>query len=294
MRNVKAILNFSKSRNSENCETSWFIDKISCPNGTIKKNFESDPVQVLIQDLRGREHEVRLDETGFQPINFPTLVDTNVLLEGGDAVRDHYYKEIESLLKQVTGANRIVIFHHSIRHSQRTVYEEPLHRAPALRVHVDQTPVSADARIRLHAPNGPPYQRAQIINVWRPIKDTVYDYPLALADFRTLDVERDLVKTELRFPPWLDDKETFSVKYNPNQKWYYWSRMTPNEVLIFKCYDSQSQKLASFNASVGADNLSLLRDVSGLAPHSAFLDEEGEASGIKRQSIEVRALAFHD
>ena len=44
--------------------------------------------------------------------------------------------------------------------------------------------------------------RAQIINVWRPLRGPVYDTPLAFADYRSVSVESDLRPSELRYRDW--------------------------------------------------------------------------------------------
>ena len=66
---------------------------------------------------------------------------------------------------------------------------------------------------------------------------------------------------------------TFSVKYNPDHKWYYLSNQTPEEVTLIKCYDSEV-------------------DRARLTPHSAFLDETSPKDAPHRESIEIRALVF--
>lgn len=69
---------------------------------------------------------------------------------------------------------------------------------------------------------------------------------------------------------------TFSVKYNPDHKWYYLSNQTPDEVTLIKCYDSKV-------------------DRARLTPHSAFPDAVWSTEkDPQRESIEVRALVFSD
>ena len=64
-------------------------------------------------------------------------------------------------------------------------------------VHIDQTPTSAVSRIYKHVsstelPNLIT-QRFQIINLWRPLSIPATTHPLALCDFRSLEVETDVV-----------------------------------------------------------------------------------------------------
>ena len=141
-------------------------------------------------------------------------------------------------------------------------------------VHVDQTKESATSRVYRHVPDDADElvkHRFQIINLWRPIAHPAYDWPLALCDYRTVDRARDLVPTALKYPE--RDGQTFSVKYNPNHKWYYLSNQTPDEVTLIKCYDSEV-------------------DRARLTPHSAFPDASSPAEAPHRESIEIRALVF--
>ena len=76
--------------------------------------------------------------------------------------------------------------------------------------------------------------RFQIINLWRPINHAAWDWPLALCDYRSIDVQKDLVPTTLRYPD--RDGETLSVRYNPNHKWKYLKGMEPDEFVLIKWY----------------------------------------------------------
>lgn len=67
--------------------------------------------------------------------------------------------------------------------------------------------------------------------------------------------------------------ETYSVKYNPNHRWYYLSNQTPEEVTLIKCYDSEI-------------------DRARLTPHTAFTDPTSPPDAPQRESIEVRVLVF--
>jgi len=219
------------------------------------------------------------------------------ILSSSDAeIEKVYYPEVEALIKKYTGASRVVFFDHTVRRTKAVLSEvtDPANRQPVLRAHVDQTPASAHKRVTRHVQPPQPFKRFQLINVWRPLVNTVYDYPLAVCDFNTVDVVEDLIPTTLVYPPPTPNGETYSVKHNPNQVWWYWGEMTPDDVLLLKCYDSASRALTKVKES-GADVPEAeLRDVAGLTPHTAFFNAEGAKKGIKRQSIEVRALVFYD
>ena len=66
--------------------------------------------------------------------------------------------------------------------------------------------------------------------------------------------------------------ETAQVQATNNHRWYYASKMIPEEALVFKQYDSKRDGRAR------------------QTPHSGFQCEDD--SGPPRQSIEVRCLLF--
>jgi len=106
--------------------------------------------------------------------------------------------------------------------------------------------------------------------VWRPIR-TISKDPLTVADGSTVR-DSDLVPTKLIYPD--REGETYSVRANPDIKWYYRYAQTPDLVTLIKCFDSKTD--------------GRVRRV----PHSAFVNPE-TAHEAGRESIEIRALVFH-
>jgi len=261
------------------------------------KNFDTIPVSSVIYDIRGQENQTHIDKTGFQAITSPSTFSSEFILSATDAeIENSYFPEVEELIKKQTGASRVIFFDHTIRRPKSEQAEGEYLRAPVLRAHVDQSPGASHRRVLRHDVPAKPWRRFQIINVWRPLKNTVYDYPLAVCDFNSVDVTKDLVATNLIYPPPRPIGETYSVKHNENLVWWYWSEMTSENVLFLKCYDSASRELTKVKIEDGGAEVieSELRDVAGLTPHTAFLHEEGAKKGIGRYSIEVRTLVFYD
>ena len=67
-----------------------------------------------------------------------------------------------------------------------------------------------------------------------------------------------------------------TVTFDPEHRWYYVPEMTADEVLLLKCYDSKTDGRARF------------------ASHTAFTDPTTPPNAPPRESIELRALVFHD
>jgi hypothetical protein len=96
--------------------------------------------------------------------------------------------------------------------------------------------MSTISRIRRHfpAPDVPKLleRRFQIINLWRPIAVPAVDWPLAVCDCRSFDLEKDSFQVALIFPERKGDN--LGVKYNENHKWKYLHGMTPEEIVLIK------------------------------------------------------------
>jgi hypothetical protein len=240
-------------------------------DGSPRTNVVPEPHTLPIQDIRTGDHTFSLDHEGFAVVRQPTSVDFSDEAQ----IRDTYYAEAERLLKQVTGADRVFIFDHTLRRRIPGVDDNrdgP--RQPATRVHVDHTAQSGPQRVRDFLPDEADELlkgRVQVINLWRPINHPVYDAPLAVADAATVPFS-DLVPSDLVYPDRVG--ETYNVTFNPDHRWYYVKEQTPDEVLFLKCYDSRT-------------------DVARFAPHTAFLVPDAPADAPTRESIELRTFVFH-
>jgi hypothetical protein len=72
-------------------------------------------------------------------------------------------------------------------------------------------------------------------SVWRSLLPVVEDNPFALLDPFSV-VEEDLVETDR--VSLISLGRMYNVKYNRDQKWYWLSKQTSDEVAIFVCFDS--------------------------------------------------------
>jgi hypothetical protein len=143
------------------------------------------------------------------------------------------------------------------------------------RVHVDHTAKSGPQRVRDLIPDEADELlkgRVQVINLWRPIRGPLQDFPLAVCDAGSVRSE-DLVPSDLVYPHRVG--EIYQVLNNPSHRWYYAPEMQTNEALLLKCFDSKTDGRARF------------------APHSAFSDPTVPSDAAPRESIEVRTLVFH-
>ncbi|KAG1883577.1 hypothetical protein F4604DRAFT_1575657 [Suillus subluteus] len=240
-------------------------------------NWTQEPHDMQVEDVRGKEELYKLDSAGFQ---YGREAAKHASFLNDDEIQREYYPESIDLIKRVTGATNVVIFDHTIRRRRPgEPGDNPQKRQPVSSVHVDQTTPSSISRVRRHLPptEVPSLlrRRFQIINIWRPISHAAVDWPLALCDFRSVDVEKDLIPVALLFPD--REGETFGVKYNSNHQWKYMKAMTPEEFVLIKCFDSIQDG-----------------SVARLTPHTGFQDPKTPEGTPLRESIELRALVFYD
>ncbi|KAF9218492.1 hypothetical protein BS17DRAFT_770688 [Gyrodon lividus] len=245
--------------------------------GERGRNWSTEEHTVVVENVRGKEHNYTLDTAGFQFVKKPAK---HTQFVDEDDIKAQYYPESSALLKEVTGASRVVLFDHTVRrHRPGGSETDETKRQPVAQVHVDQTPESATARVHRHLPSFEAEslvkKRFQIINLWRPIAHPSIDYPLALCDYRMVDREKDLVPVALIYPD--REGETFGVKYNETHRWKYQREMGTDEVVLIKCYDSSKDK-----------------DVAVFTPHTGFRDPTAPKDAPLRESIELRALVFYD
>jgi hypothetical protein len=235
--------------------------------GVPQRNWRDDWQAVTLHDLRGSETKFSLDNNAFD--TYSNVPSAEYAFTDDAQIKSVYYPEVEKLLlDNVQGAQRVVLFDHTIRRPTGN-------RNPVTRVHIDQTPSSAAERVKLHLGDEAPALlrgRFRIINVWRPLNGPVMAFPLAVADSQTVE-DADLIPIEHRYPD--RNGQTAAVRYNAGQKWYYWSGMRNEDRLLLKCYDSDE--------TVGA---------WGRVPHTAFEDPRTPEGAVGRESIEVRALVF--
>ncbi len=242
------------------------------PPGIPQQSGRYDQHTMPIYNGRDILGQLSLDEQGFILHQHETKV---VNFYDAQEVKAVYYPEIIELVKEVTGAVKVVVFDHNVRCAPMAERGENDARKPGKIVHNDYTLKSGPQRVRDLLEAGEAEERLQHrfaqINVWRPIQGPVQESPLALCNAQSM-VQQDFVATELRFPH--RTGETYRITFNPNHCWFYFPKMQRNEVVFIKGYDSMEDGRARFTG------------------HSAFDDPTSSADAPARESIEVRTLLF--
>jgi hypothetical protein len=235
-----------------------------------------EPHKVRIHDARPIERSFSIERNGFELLQRSTAV-TN--FSNIEQLKNVYYPEIERLIKERTGAERVLIFGPALRTDSPTRGADV--RQPATAPHVDYSEKMVRHFIRDFVGDLEEERlsgrRFMLINVWRPLR-TVERSPLALCDAATVD-RRDLVlayvKGSVASKPGEEPlvSEGYNVFFNPAQRWYYFPRLRADEILMFRLCDSDASAIQ-------------------LTAHTAFEDPTSAADAAYRQSFEIRTIAI--
>ncbi|GAA5901896.1 hypothetical protein JCM6882_008703 [Rhodosporidiobolus microsporus] len=241
----------------------------------------------------GLSAEELLDERGFAAAVHASEHGTVENLSSVEGT-EKYLEESKELFRTLLGATKVIAWNSVIRandesgipdvkQTQQQKVEEAKPpsshiKATAGFAHVDQDDVYARTIIKRAAGDDvfERYSRLQIINLWRPLRERVTNRPLAVSDFRTMNLEEDIFRMAGSYGT------AYSVAHSPNQRWSYISHQKPSEVLMLRCYDSNMGKNgeALFSGHVACDVLN-----------------EPKLEGVKevpRMSVEVRLIVLHE
>ena len=201
---------------------------------------------VVVRNARLLDPAPTLASHGFQLLRAPTNLD----LLDTDVVRGAFYGECRQLLRRATGCAEVRGGAHEYRNGfggqsgARGVKPTPNGSggAYAQGIHADMSPAVEDRFMRLV----PDERHFESINIWRSaIPETVFTMPLALCDMRSV-AERDIV--------FGDGQNTGDIRqytkvvdqrliHGAHQRWYYFPHLAPDEVLLFRQYDTRQEAL---------------------------------------------------
>ena len=193
-----------------------------------------------------------------------------------DAVKQRFYAEAVAFVQANTGAKRVVIFDHTIRKRLPADLsaQTTINRPAVLLVHSDYTVASGPQRVRDIVPDDAEdllTRRVAFFNVWKSLRDPVEELPLAICD-ATSQNEGDMLRMELKYRE--RTGEIYVMRHAESHRWTYFPGMTAADALLFKTYESESDGRARF---VG---------------HTAFEDPNMKPDARRRESIEIRTMAF--
>lgn len=236
-----------------------------------KRTGKYQEYKVTIHDGRVIAKELSLDREGFIFVQHNTKMRD---FYDETEVRAVYYPEIEQLVKETSGAKRILVFDHTLRSADSAMREAKQISGPVRNAHNDYTEWSGPQRVRDLLPDEADEllkRRFAVVQVWRPIRHPVEREPLAIADARSIGT-KELFPSSRVYPDRVG--EVYHCAYNPEHRWYYFPKMQRDEAIVFKTFDSATDGRARWTA------------------HSAFDDPTSPPDAPPRESIEMRTLAF--
>ena len=205
-----------------------------------------EPHQVFMHDARRAPGPMTLETCGFQLAPHESAVD----FYDDARAEAAYAAEIEPLLLALTGADKAVLFGARRRHLTRSRGDV---LPAASDVHVDYGAADSQRLARAllgeEGRGGNPYRRYMAVNLWRTLTPPPQDRPLAICDARSVatqsGVPNALVQVSVMPPreemlsePPEGARSGFLFHFDPAHRWYYYPSMTPDEVVLFKLYDS--------------------------------------------------------
>lgn len=271
---VNATFNYTKDVTPKLTEI-YFYD---CDAAKSIHEPGDDPHQVAVSDGWSRAKSFSADKHGFSIHDFKTTYPDDHW-EDDSQVRENFYPEVVDFLKKTTGANRVLVFDHTIRSQQNqakklTEEKNTSQRAPVMLVHCDYTSESGPLRVRQLLGDEADdllSRRVAFFNVWKPIRRIVEERPLAMCDVESAPQD-DFFKLHLRYRD--RNGENYVMRYGEGHRWWYFPGMTPEQVVLLKTYESETDGRARF---VG---------------HTAFEDPTSPQNAPMRESVEIRTIAF--
>jgi hypothetical protein len=251
-----------------------------------------DPREVTIRDARGATG-LSLAREGFIPAEDP--IPTLDLRD--QAVRDsRYLIHLQERVCAATGAARVISDVSVLRLPDPQSFQVAI---PT--VHADYTAISArrmllecqdrrlsteDGAIDLQAlvagsidaaPGAARYPQVLALNAWRPVTDPPHDLPLALCARNSIAPEDLCVADFLEeySPDARYMSELLLCRANPDHRWYQFSAMGQDELLLFVEHDFAAP-------------------LSPPVMHAAFRDPHCPPGTAGRASVEVRLFAFFE
>ncbi|KAK1765944.1 hypothetical protein QBC33DRAFT_620855 [Phialemonium atrogriseum] len=234
---------------------------------------------LLVKDIRGHEQDFTFDLNGFAVLDMQTSLSYDDFKDSSK-IEHVYCQEVASCLLKYTQAAAVQIFDVQIRR-RHPDFPFPdtnleINNQPAVQAHIDASPEAVRLLIRsLNTPeeaNCRAQGRFIYLNVWKPLKGPVREWPLALCDASSVDPS-DLRAHDTVFDP-TTSRENLMVHFNANQRWYYLSEQLPSELWVFRQCDSAGKQ--------------------GV-PHVSFeLPTQANGPDDPRESVEVRALLYFE
>lgn len=237
------------------------------------ENLVFDWREVQVSDAGTIVGGPSLKEHGFTTVPHKTAIED---LSDTEKFGDQFRAEVREIVKNVTGASEVAV----IPIVGYRIADRGGSFGPALFCHNDYTAGSTPRHIAQLDPELAQRRlskRFAAYNIWRLVSTPPQDLPLAVCDARSVTAP-DVIPGEARFGEpgnytiW---GEMAMFRYNPAHRWYYFPKMTNEEMLIWCGYDSDP-------------------GYASIVPHTAIVDPNCPPDVPPRRNVECRCYAFFD
>ncbi|KAH9885881.1 hypothetical protein F4778DRAFT_488557 [Xylariomycetidae sp. FL2044] len=265
---------------------------IDWANGSSNVN---DPLQVKIdvEDMRTMSPAPSYEKNAYGIVEHKSSLTPEQFLagntpEGKKVIEDVYYKEVEELVKKITGSDIVKPYVFRIRQNANRLGEfstDKLSHSALPVAHVDRDDVTGEDGVRevlgeVADELISKHKRYAQVNIWRTIDQTIQKWPLCFVnhsgvpdwDWKT-HLARVFPSNDPRIAIRGEKRHDSVLKYDPGYKYHYASSLGVDEALVFSSFDS---------------------DMSKVCPHGAFWDYASPDDAPTRRSIEVRCWVFFD
>lgn len=244
-----------------------------------RDNLVLETHEVDIYDARSLPEAPSLEASGFTLVPHATAVSDFTDSDNAQAV---YRREIEAMILELTGAEKVIVMNSVLRWSERAGDKSAfVNSHPARFVHVDYSRKSFEEFASLQivesgCPESLSNRRFVAYNIWRVLTPPPQDVPLALCDARTASPADVTIGDAVIDAPDQPERRFESSLYHAGSRhrWFWYSDMNPDEALVFKAFDSDLDRVQG-------------------CPHSAFDNPDCPQDMPPRASAEIRAFAFY-
>ncbi|UWU75842.1 hypothetical protein N2603_38785 [Bradyrhizobium huanghuaihaiense] len=248
------------------------------------ENYPMVMYDVPMRNARPIVDELSLDREGFILTRHKTSCAD---LRDPEVMREKYTEEMVPFIKNYFNASWVVP-NRSRVHVRRAAgtalpkdgWNADTVRAPAGLAHVDFAPIAAHmlaaAENQVQGIPIRPYSRLMVIQAWRALSPPPQDFPLAFCDATTIRDTDFSVADYVSIQNQADSAlKTSYLLFDPAQRWYYFPNMTPDELVLFKGYDSEEH-------------------YQPRSAHSAFDDRRRHPDAKPRESVEARFFVYYE
>ena len=227
---------------------------------------------VRVHDARPRlqSGQLSLDRNGF------TLTENDTAMtdfRDEEEVKRVYHKEMEALLRRVSGADHTFARSHLVRTEKPVDFNDGYARFVHCDYNMKRLSEMSEAVLETHGVEPRKNWIYAWYNTWQPFDHPVENNPLAFIDWESLPLD-DVI--DYYYTGRNNDSLVAAPVYSDTHKWCYFPDMTTREVIVLKQMDGRP----------GARSV--------YCPHTSFDFLDQREGTLPRRSIETRLLAVFE